>query len=95
MDIGIDPIPRFPLGETIITRGAKQKIDTVQARLALARHASGDWGEMDQDDRRLNNAALENGGRLVSIYKTAAGVRFYVITEAERDRTTILLPEEY
>ena len=93
--IGIDPVPRFPLGETMITLGAAAKINMVQVKLALARHVSGDWGEMEADDRRLNDERVANGGTLASIYKTADGVKLYVLTEADRQKTTVLLPEEY
>lgn len=61
----------------------------------LARHQSGDWGELDEHDTQANETALEEGLRLLSVYETAAGVRTYVITEWDRSVTTILLPEDY
>ena len=61
----------------------------------IARHLRGDWGELDKDDRRENDLSLEKGFRLVSVYRTAAGLRFYIITEHDRSVTTILLPDEY
>jgi len=63
--------------------------------LALARHAAGDWGDMDAHDRAVNDNSLKNGGIFVTIYKDSRGVRLYVITEHDRSRTTLLLPEEY
>jgi hypothetical protein len=60
----------------------------------LARHASGDWGELCAFDRRQNEIALREGLRIFSSYETTAG-RCWVITEADRSVTTILLPEEY
>ena len=66
----------------------------VQVKLALARHASGDWGEL-VDDERFYDERVAKGGSLASIFKTAAGVKFHVITEAEHEQTTIMLPEEY
>ena len=60
----------------------------------LARHASGDWGELCEFDRRQNQIALREGLRVFSSYETTAG-RCWVITEADRSVTTILLPEEY
>ncbi len=95
MEIGIDPVPRFSLGDMAITHGAITSLDQASVKLALARHAAGDWGNLNADDRRANEEALASGGRLVSIYKTASGVKFYIITEADRSRTTVLLPEEY
>jgi hypothetical protein len=61
----------------------------------LARHQSGDWGEIDAHDRRENGLSLEQGFRLMSVYALSSGVRIWVITEADRSSTCILLPEEY
>jgi hypothetical protein len=60
----------------------------------LARHASGDWGELCAFDRRQNEIALSDGYRILSSYNVATG-RIWIITEADRSITTILLPEEY
>ena len=60
----------------------------------LARHASGDWGELDARDRRENECSLKHGWRVLSAYPVGEG-RVWVITEADRSYTTILLPEEY
>jgi hypothetical protein len=60
----------------------------------LARHASGDWGDLCTFDRRQNEMALREGARIFSSYDTPAG-RCWIITEADRSVTTILLPEEY
>jgi hypothetical protein len=61
----------------------------------LTRHFSRDWGDVDADDWKENNWSLENGCRLLSSYRTNAGERLWIITEADRSVTTILLPEEY
>ena len=66
----------------------------------LDRHVSGDWGSVGDDDGRLNDAALKDGGRLLSVYRTLKGANIWVLTEAADDRgrraaTTILLPDEY
>ena len=60
----------------------------------LARHQGGDWGDVGAEDRRFNGNALRNGGRLFSAYDTSAG-RVWIITEADRRVTTVLLPSEY
>lgn len=60
----------------------------------LTRHASGDWGELDPHDRRENERSLKHGWRLFSSYPVG-GKTVWIITEAERSYTTILLPEEY
>ena len=62
---------------------------------ALARHVAGDWGEVDTHDRAANEHALVNGERLLSVYQTRAGTRFFIITEWDRQYTTVMLPQEY
>ena len=63
-------------------------------RILLARHRSGDWGELNEQDRRENELSLEHGWRVLSSYPIGEG-RVWIITEADRSYTTILLPEEY
>jgi hypothetical protein len=63
--------------------------------LFLARHSRGDWGELCPADKWANDRALREGDRLLSAYKTSTGERLWVITEADRSATTILLPSEY
>jgi len=86
---------RFPLGKTVITSNAKSQLTDFDAIESLKRHHRGDWGDLDKDDKRLNEAALIEGGRLLSVYYTGDGVKFWIITEADRSVTTILLPEDY
>jgi hypothetical protein len=62
---------------------------------ALRRHARGDWGEVGVEDQRANDRAVQDGGRLLSAYSTKTNVKFWIITEADRSATTVLLPEEY
>lgn len=87
----------FPLGRVLATPGALELMaEYAEAATGLLdRHASGDWGDLDGHDRRANEDALRNGARLFSVYTLAPGARLYVITEASREATTILLPEEY
>ena len=61
----------------------------------LTRHINRDWGDLDEEDRKENAYGLEHGFRLLSAYKTNAGDRLWIITEADRSVTTLLLPEEY
>jgi len=61
---------------------------------ALGRHVRGDWGDVDAEDRAANDRALREGTRVLSSYR-AGGVKFWVITEADRSATTVLLPSEY
>ena len=86
----------FPLGRILATPGALEALrEAGQDPLRfLSRHASGDWGDLDAHDRRENGLALEHGRRLLSSYPVGEG-RVWVITEADRSYTTLLLPEEY
>jgi hypothetical protein len=61
----------------------------------LSRHESGIWGEVDEHDRKENELSLEHGFRLMSVYTLSNGTRLWVLTEADRSSTCILLPEEY
>lgn len=63
-------------------------------RQGLRRHASGDWGEVCEEDRRENELSLREGYRLLSVYGTGAS-RFWIITEADRSITTVLMPDDY
>lgn len=87
--------PRFPLGRIVITPAAHDVLHPPDIQTALDRHGSGDWGELDDADKRENNIALEQGLRLLSAYTDRGKVRFWIITEADRSVTTILLPTDY
>ena len=87
--------PKFPLGRLYITANAHATLSANAVWLALRRHAMGDWGEVEESDRQENESSLFHGCRLFSVYRTPIGVRFYIITEADRLHTIILRPEEY
>jgi hypothetical protein len=59
------------------------------------RHAAGDWGDVDATDWQANNEALENGERLMSAYNLGDGTRLWILTEADRSATTVILASEY
>jgi len=61
----------------------------------MARHAQGDWGELCPEDAQENELSLREGFRLLSAYISSTGVKFWIITEADRSATTFLLPGEY
>jgi len=93
---------KFPLGQLAATPGALEALEESGQTLAffLDRHAAGDWGEVCQEDWQLNDEALVDGSRLLSVYRTLRGVKLYLITEAtddsgQRAATTVLLPSEY
>ena len=84
-----------PLGQTTATPAALGVLSRTDIVTALRRHAAGDWGEVDDEDRAANDSALTTGERLLSVYRSANGTTFWVITEADRSVTTVLLPEDY
>ena len=88
---------RFHLGQIAATPGVLAALDgdSSLAALLLTRHARGDWGDICEEDSALNNDALENGGRIMSVYKLFHGATVWIITESDRSVTTLLLPDEY
>lgn len=89
------PTELFLLGAVGATPGALAELSAEVRLAALARHASGDWGDAGAEDWAENELALKEGFRLFSAYHAPDGVKFWVITEADRSSTTILLPSEY
>jgi hypothetical protein len=89
--------PRFPLGTVVGTPGAMDAIKAANTGAAtlLTRHMGGDWGDVPPEDARANERALENRARILSAYTLSTGVKVWVLTEADRSSTCILLPEEY
>ncbi|MBA4062577.1 MAG: hypothetical protein C0501_02500 [Isosphaera sp.] len=85
---------RFSLGQTVITANASLRLATEEVLTALKRHASGDWGDLCPEDSLANDEALQHGGRLFSAYGQGDS-RFWIITEADRSATTVLLPNDY
>jgi hypothetical protein len=88
--------PLFALGQMVATPGAleaMEKLDISPLAL-LSRHQRGDWGDLDEEDKATNDDALKAGRRVLSAYRFEKAT-LWVITEADRSATTILLPEEY
>lgn len=86
---------KLKLGELLITPNAKRSIHLPDALKALIRHQNGDYGVVSEADKEANLEALVTGDRLLSAYHDRNGVKFWIITEADRYCTTILLPEDY
>ena len=85
---------RFPLGATVATANALLKLSPDEVLRGLERHQAGDWGDVCENDRKANELALQNGERLLSVYHTCEKVKYWIITESDRSRTTVLLPED-
>lgn len=99
-------LPNFALGQLCSTPGAQEVLQRYQVNplLLIGRHLNGDWGDVCPEDARANDEALKMGARLLSAYElppsvvegqTLAPAKIWIITEADRSVTTILLPEEY
>ncbi len=87
--------PLFPLGSVVITATANECLNQTDVQAAIRRHINGDWGNLDSDDVNANESALKHGGRILSSYTSSDETKFWIITEADRSSTTILLPEDY
>ena len=89
--------PKFPLGRVVATPGALRAITEAgnSPQEFLDRHIAGDWGDLDDEDRKENEFSVANGFRILSAYRLRDGIKIWVITEADRSATTFLLPEEY
>lgn len=89
--------PLFHPGRIVATPGAIEALAKANQDpwQFVARHVRGDWGEINPDDVRENKFSLAHGLRLLSAYSTAAGDKLWLITEADRSVTTLLLPQEY
>ncbi|TWU44914.1 hypothetical protein Q31b_00850 [Novipirellula aureliae] len=93
------PLPiilsKFPIGRLCATPGAEKTLEDYELHEMVQRHASCDWGDCCEHDRQANNNALLTGARLFSVYRNRSGEKIWVITEADRRSTTVLLPSEY
>jgi hypothetical protein len=87
----------FPLGMIVMTPGAASLLEDagISTRQILARHQFGDWGDLCEEDEQANRDSIRFGERILSSYKLEGGSRLWVITEADRSVTTLLLPSEY
>jgi len=83
------------LGQVVMTPGVQEEINDIDISTALSLHRGGDWGNVSASDRKSNDYAVKHGERVVSSYKSADGIVFWIITERDRSYTTVLLPDEY
>jgi hypothetical protein len=94
MSVAANPTPKVPLGRIVATPQALEFLSQEDILSGIRRHEAGDWGELPEQDRQANDRALIEGTRILSVYPSN-GVRFWIITEADRSATTVLLPEDY
>jgi len=88
---------KLPLGKIVATPGALDALEKSGEPPIkfLIRHRQCDWGIVCAEDWEANDRDLEDGGRILSAYRTSTGIKIYIVTEWDRSATTILLPEEY
>jgi hypothetical protein len=88
---------RFPLGRVVATPGAIETMEAANINSfdLLARHHQGDWGDLTADDKRENEFSVNKPLRIFSSYKISDSDKVWIITEADRSATTLLLPSEY
>lgn len=91
------PIALFPLGQVVATPGALEAMEqyAINALDLIQRHQSGDWGSVPPSDAEENDKSVANGWRILSSYPISDDQNIWIITEADRSVTTLLLPEEY
>lgn len=89
------PIAVFRLGHIVSTPNALASLAKEDILIGINRHQAGDWGHLSDVDWQANDRALVAGDRILSAYRAANGTRFWIITEADRSATTVLLPEDY
>ncbi|MFD2111342.1 hypothetical protein [Thiorhodococcus fuscus] len=89
--------PRFPLGRLMATPSALATLEShgIDPLSLLQRHVQGDWGDLTTEDIEANRLALRESFRLLSSCRITDGVKVWIITEADRSVTTVLLPEDY
>ena len=91
---------KFNMGRLVMTRGVNDKVadDAAFAKFvmtSISRHASGDWGDLGNEDKQQNDQALKGDGRLFSAYESGELPKIWIITEWDRSATTVLFPDEY
>jgi len=87
--------PKFPLGTLALTAEAFRRLPFEDVSAALSRHSQCDWGDVCAEDKDANESAIRDGLRLFSVYHASDGMKFWIITEADRAATTILFPDDY
>ncbi len=96
-EITLEQEPLFPLGQVVATPGALESLTQAgqDGAQLLSRHVTGDYGDIPAEDRQENELSVEKGFRIMSVYTLSTGEKVWIITEADRSSTTLLLPDEY
>lgn len=96
MTIDVHSLPRFRLGQIAITLEAKESLDGSEVEEALARHASGDWGDLSDAEKADNDESLKKGDQVVSVYhsRRIGGIKYCVITLGNRSETLIRIADQ-
>lgn len=89
--------PLFRLGQVVATPGALEALAEAgqTPNEFITRHVTGEWGDLVAEDIQENEYALKHVLRIFSSYRLSTGAKLWVITEADRSATTLLLPSEY
>ena len=95
MSVEAHSIAKFRLGKIVSTPNALSQLTQEDILTGIRRHQAGDWGDVVENSRLANERALIERTRLFSVYHAANGIKFWLITEADRSATTVLLPEDY
>lgn len=85
----------FPLGSVYATAQAVDELHPEDIQNALSRHAKGDWGDVCKEDWQENELSVNKHLQLLSVYRDRKGTKFWIITEADRSSTMVLMPEDY
>jgi hypothetical protein len=93
----VSSVPLFAFGRIVATPGALALLEEAKRSPSefLSRHLRGDWGELCEEDKTENELSLKHGFRLLSSYPITDNATLWIITEADRSVTTLLLPSEY
>jgi hypothetical protein len=95
MSVNPEPVAVFRLGRIVTTANALSRLSKEDILKGIQRHQAGDWGDASPEGQLENEFALHKGLRVWSVYHNAKGVKFWIITEADRSATTVMLPEDY
>lgn len=88
--------PKFALGQVVMTQGiAHMGAESEEIQDCLFKHVTGDWGDLSEEDKEMNELGVRDGDRILSAYHLKNNEKIWIITECDRSATTILLPSEY